>query len=272
MKAWVKWLAPTLGPLLLLAACGEHMDSNTTSVESATARRAAVSAEETTDAGERLEGMFSYVADVPLFRDCRTGQVVPVAMVGPYIEIERAYLDSGIERGAELKVAVHGRYLEHPRMEDNSNEIILVIDSFNGIPDSKACAPLGSHASNLGASSLDQAELESTFWKLVELNGKSVPELAGGQQVHLVFSAGETRVNGFAGCNRFFGQYVLDGEKLSFSALGSTMMACPEGMDTEQAFLRAIGETDRMELDGVFLKLYSKDQLVARLEAVYLPG
>jgi len=84
-------------------------------------------------------------------------------------------------------------------------------------------------------------------------------------------SAEETRVNGFAGCNRFFGQYVLDGTKLSFSALGSTMMACPEGMDTELAFLRALNETDRMELDNLSLLLYSTDRLVARLEAVYLP-
>lgn len=278
MTARVKWLAPTLGTLVLLAACSEPGDSSTTGdappapTTTTAATQAEAVAEEQAEAGEALEGMFSYLADAPLFRDCKTGRVVPVAMAGPYMEIERAYLDSGIESDSELKVAVHGRYLERPKMEGNSNEIMLVIDSFDGIPDSNECASQASTASPPAAGSPGHAELENTFWKLVELNGEPVPERPGEQQAHLVFSAGETRVNGFAGCNRFFGQYVRDGAKLSFSALGSTRMACPEGMDTEQAFLGALGETNRMELDGVFLELYSNDRLVARLEAVYLPG
>jgi heat shock protein HslJ len=52
--------------------------------------------------------------------------------------------------------------------------------------------------------------------------------------------------------------------------MGSTMMACPEGMDTEQAFLGALGQTTRYTISGQFLQIYADDQLLARLEAVYL--
>jgi heat shock protein HslJ len=267
----IKHLVLALGFSCLLSGCSEPGAESV----SGAAAPAVPAVEQSTDAGASLEGMIAYLADAPLFRDCSTGRVFPVAMAGPYVEVERAYFDSGIKSGSELKVAVHGRYLERPEMEGNSNEIMLVIDSFDGLPDSNDCMPMSNPGTNPetkpAANPLAVAELKNTFWKLVELNGDAVPVRAGEQEVHLVLSGEETRVNGFAGCNRFFGQYELDGAKLSFSALGSTMMACPEGMDTELAFLRALGENDRMELDGLSLLLYSTDRLVARLEAVYLP-
>jgi hypothetical protein len=41
-------------------------------------------------------------------------------------------------------------------------------------------------------------------------------------------------------------------------------------MDTERDFLAAMGVTTRYEISGLILKLYAEDQLLARLEAVYL--
>jgi heat shock protein HslJ len=57
---------------------------------------------------------------------------------------------------------------------------------------------------------------------------------------------------------------------LTFQA-GATMMACPDGMETEQAFLKALDETNRAVVSGMVLQLYSFDRPVARLEAIYLP-
>ncbi len=203
-----------------------------------------------------LQGMFSYAANAAHFRDCRTGKSFPVAMVGPYAELEQAYLDSGVESGKELMVAVRGRYLERPTTDGGTSEVILVVDAFEKVIDSAACPAIVS------------AELRNTYWKLREIEGKEITTPQGQQDAHLILSGDNSNVQGFAGCNSFFGQYSSQGEVLTFSGLGSTMMACPQGMDTEVAFLQALGETNRAVIEGIFLQLYVADRLLARLEAV----
>jgi copper homeostasis protein (lipoprotein) len=208
--------------------------------------------------GMELEGMFRYMADAALFRDCRTGKVFPVSMEGAYIELERAYLNSEIEGGKEAKVKLRGRYLERPPMEGDRNIVKLIVDSFETISPDETCEPTV------------HAELLNTYWKLVELGDKKVTTREGRREAHLILSAAEGRAHGNAGCNNYFGQYRLDGEELGFSAMGSTMMACPDGMDTERAFLDALGKADRFAIKGQFLELYHGEERLARFEAVYL--
>ena len=210
-------------------------------------------------AGIELQGMFRYMADAALFRDCRTGKVFPVSMEGAYIELERAYLNSGIESGSEVMVHLRGRYLERPAMEDNRNEVKLIVDKLEKIDPENSCAPT------------DHATLQNTYWKLIELDGKPVKTPAHSREAHIILSTAGSSTHGHAGCNNFFGSYTSTADTLAFSALGSTMKACPEGMDTEQAFLQALGETTRYEISGQFLTLFAEERPLARLEAVYLP-
>lgn len=207
--------------------------------------------------GMDLEGMFQYLADAPRFRDCHSGRSYPVEMSGQYIELERAYLNSGIKPGEELKVALHGRYLERPGMEENTRQIHLIVDQFQGVTETQDCAPP------------PLAELLNTYWKLISLNDTIVKPIADQKEAHLILQEQDQRLAGFGGCNRFFGSYTHEDEKLSFSGMGSTMMACPEGMDTEQAFLLALGQTNRAVIRGEFLELFHDDKKLARFEAIY---
>lgn len=209
-------------------------------------------------AGMELEGMFRYMADAALFRDCRDGKSYPVAMEGQYQELERAYLNSGIEPGAEVMFSLKGRLLSRPSMEGNNNEISLIVDSFNQLYPDKSCAPT------------THADLVGTYWRLDELNGSTVNTPESMKEANMVLTSEDPGVHGFGGCNKFFGQFETDGDALTFSSMGSTMMACPAGMDTEHDFLAALGETTRYQISGLFLELYAGDQLLARLEAVYL--
>lgn len=214
-------------------------------------------ASEADRSGEELEGMFTYFADAARFTDCHTGLDFPVSMEGAYRELESAYLDSGIEAGKPVMVHVRGRYLERPPMEGNRNEVHLVVDLFEELDQAATCSP----------SSV--AELRNTYWKLSELGGQRVVTPEGMREVHLVLSPDDSSVRGHAGCNGFFGSFETAGDQLRFSALGSTMMACPEGMDTEKAFLGALGETTRFTIHGQVLTLFADDHPLARLEAVY---
>jgi len=205
-----------------------------------------------------LEGMFRYMADAAIFRDCRSGKEFPVAMESRYIDLERAYLEARGEPGSELMVRLRGHYLERPAMEGDRNEVQLIIEQLEEVLPGEACQP-EHHAS-----------LKDTYWKLLELDGEAVTTPEGMREAHIILASSESRAHGFAGCNNFFGGYQIGGDALIFSAIGSTMMACPEGMDTEQAFLSALGQTTRFTISGQFLQIYADDQLLARFEAVYL--
>jgi len=209
-------------------------------------------------AGMALEGMFRYMADAAVFRDCRTGKAFPVAMEAEYVELERAYLDARSEPGSEVMVRLRGRYLERPAMEGEQMKVKLIVDEVTEVLPAESCEPV------------DHASLTDTYWKLLELDGESVTTTEGMREAHVILASAESRAHGFAGCNNFFGGYQSEGDSLTFSAMGATMMACPEGMDTEQAFLSALGKTTRYTISGQFLQIYAGDNLLARLEAVYL--
>ena len=156
-------------------------------------------------------------------------------------------------------VQLTGRFLERPAMEGDRNVVMLVVDSFETVLPEQSCVP-----------PVDEP-LENTYWKLQELDGQAVTTPEGQREAHMILQPAESRVGGNAGCNNFFGGYQLDGETLRFGQTGATMMACPDGMDTEQAFLAALGKVDRYAIKGAILHLYEGETELASFEAVHLP-
>jgi copper homeostasis protein (lipoprotein) len=240
-----------LAALLILCVAGCNQPEQAAAIDSETQQAGSLP-------GMELEGMFRYMADAALFRDCRNNKSYPVSMEGGYIELERAYLNSGIEPGSEVMVKLRGRLLERPAMEGNNNKVKLIVDKLHKLLPDEACSPTV------------YAELIATYWKLVELNGRRVSTPEGMKEIQMVLAGSESRVHGNAGCNNFFGQFKTSENALTFSAIGSTMMACPHAMDTERDFLAALSATTRYQISGLFMELYAEDQLLARFEAVYL--
>ncbi len=118
------------------------------------------------------------------------------------------------------------------------------------------------------------ASLVETYWKLVELNGKPLAAtLPDGRQreAHMILKSSGSRVHGSGGCNRFFGSYELEpGNRIRFSKIGSTMMACP-GIDKESAFFRVLETADGYAISGDTLQLHKARMVpLARFEAIYL--
>ncbi|MEZ5488460.1 MAG: META domain-containing protein [Steroidobacteraceae bacterium] len=109
------------------------------------------------------------------------------------------------------------------------------------------------------------------YWKLVELNGRSVPTLQ--REPHLILKAADGRVNGFGGCNSFTGSYKINEAtaRISFEQIASTMMACPSGTDVEKAFHEALRSADSYSFSEDHLTLNrARMAPLARFEAVYL--
>ena len=121
------------------------------------------------------------------------------------------------------------------------------------------------------ASALD-APLVNTYWKLTELRGQPVVPAPNQREAHIVLRVGEqSRVGGSGGCNRLTGGYRIEGDAIAFDHLATTRMACPQGMDTEQAFLEALGEARTWKVGGERLELRdAAGAVIARFESRYM--
>jgi heat shock protein HslJ len=103
-------------------------------------------------------------------------------------------------------------------------------------------------------------------WELTELAGQPAPTGGGGRRATLRFESDTARVAGFAGCNRYFGTYTVDGTALRFGPIGMTRMACAEGMELEQQLGAALEATRSYTLNANQLSLLGSNGPVARFE------
>ncbi|MFN4116136.1 MAG: META domain-containing protein [Inhella sp.] len=115
------------------------------------------------------------------------------------------------------------------------------------------------------------AKLEDTYWKLVRLQGRAVAAVERQREPHLVMHSAQRRVAGSAGCNRLLGSYSVDGDRISFGRAAGTLMACPQGMEQERAFLDVLALAARWRIDAEQLELLDAQGLsLARFESVEL--
>jgi heat shock protein HslJ len=118
------------------------------------------------------------------------------------------------------------------------------------------------------------APLEGTPWRLdsyVNAQGESVGVLPD-TEITAQFEAGE--IGGSAGCNRYFGSYEVEGDKLTIGPLASTEMYCypDEVMDQEMAYLAALGGAASYLVEGDRLEIADSAGLTVLVFAVREPA
>ncbi|MGH3647843.1 MAG: META domain-containing protein [Micromonosporaceae bacterium] len=98
--------------------------------------------------------------------------------------------------------------------------------------------------------------LTGTKWTLNTLvDGETAGSLPQGVKAHLTFGK-DGKVSGNAGCNGFGGSYTVKGEKITFSNLGVTRMACGGDKDTvEKSVLAVLDGTVTYQVKGEVLTL-----------------
>lgn len=99
--------------------------------------------------------------------------------------------------------------------------------------------------------------LTNTRWRLTQLGDQQIDNPAGNNAIGLQLDAQNPRMTGFAGCNRMFGGYVLNGDTLKFDAVGSTKMACLDGdrMQMESRYTTTLAQVARWQITGSTLML-----------------
>ncbi len=142
---------------------------------------------------------------------------------------------------------------------------ILGLALLGAIACAKSSSPGDETAAAAGSVSASSA-LQGPRWRLVELEGQ--PSLAGGgARAPLLLFARERvdRVGGATGCNSMGGRYEADGERIRFSDLFSTKMACveEERMRQETRFVGVLERSDRYSISGDSLTLSEGGTVVA---------
>jgi heat shock protein HslJ len=97
--------------------------------------------------------------------------------------------------------------------------------------------------------------LEGTNWQLSGIvEGDTVASSIVDEKINIQFENGQ--VGGSSGCNQYFADYTLDGEKLTLGVIGGTEMACEDEIaQREVAFLTALGQVTGYQIERSTLTL-----------------
>lgn len=126
-----------------------------------------------------------------------------------------------------------------------------------------SCGGSANSSSNTGETSAETISNETipaeTISSLTvdDLLGKefSLTNMYTGKDVTIAFSD-TNMIGGKSAVNNYFTEFTLDGDKISFKALGSTKMAGPEeDMAVEDEYLQILSGADTISLNGDVLTI-----------------
>lgn len=115
-------------------------------------------------------------------------------------------------------------------------------------------------------------DIRDVYWKLVEINGKSLDGVETMREPYLRLNTEDSRAEATGGCNGMGGTYELNADnwRLSFSQFISTQMAC-ENMEIEQQLADVIQRTDSYAMANDTLQLFrARMAPLAKFKAVYI--
>jgi heat shock protein HslJ len=107
--------------------------------------------------------------------------------------------------------------------------------------------------------------LVDTRWSLININDKAINKNEEGLESFIVFAA-DNSFKGFAGCNKFQGNYKIENGKLSLEKIGSTKMEC-ENSNNESEFLKTLHKAIQFKIVEHQLMLKDKNKTIAVFES-----
>jgi putative lipoprotein len=215
------------------------------------------------------------VEDVSL-ADARAVVIGSVRIEGPgqvpisfAIDVDPKRIDAANSYAVRATITIDGRLryttdTRHPVLTRGAGtHVDIVLRPVQSSPDT------GPAASAPGGASTQPPKLEDTHWKLTELAGKAF--VAAPDQMReagMLLHEADRRVSFSGGCNQMTASYVLHGAHVTFGKAAGTLMACPSGMDTDQAFSEALSTVRSWKILGQALELSdAQGQVLARFAA-----
>lgn len=116
----------------------------------------------------------------------------------------------------------------------------------------------GDQSQDFAADSSAQRDLAESDWILHTLEGHKVANDKNftDEKIHFTLSTQDSSVSGYTGCNRFHGSFTFEkGQRIRFSKMASTKMACPDNEISESELLQVFELADNYSLYGDTLML-----------------
>ncbi len=215
-----------------------------------------------------MRGLYSYMADLGMFKDCATGRRYPVAMEKDNARLESAYLKAEHGVAEPLIVRFEGFVTTRPAMEGSRMNKVVVVERFIEITEARSCSEPEKETAALTSGALVNLDkIENTKWELVEIAGESVDVPPGSPLPGFRLNPQGKSLRGFGGCNRMMGSYTLNGNRLSFASIATTRRFCEETQGLEERFVQALGQVKTFKINGDMLELYGDFGLLATLRA-----
>lgn len=204
-----------------------------------------------------MRGLYRSDENGSFFDECLSGQRWPVAASAEHELLQNRYLELTPTAGEALLITTEATLFA----DSDTETAALKIDHFTGIWPAETCDRNGL-----------KENLLDTYWKLIRLQNQPVIVSDDQREPSLTLASGdEPRVSGSDGCNRLIGSFQLKANRLKFSKMASTMMACPGNMETAQRYHATLEQVQFWRIQGQYLDLSDRDgQLLARFQAVHL--
>lgn len=131
--------------------------------------------------------------------------------------------------------------------------VILIALTIMGCSSVKKTDALGNQEDLEALAPVKGESIENVKWVLSTLGGQDWSATPNsGRTIHFTLDSENQRINGYSGCNSFMGTYTIDAHnRISFSKLASTRMACPDPEINEAEILRFFETADNFTIaDG----------------------
>ena len=110
-----------------------------------------------------------------------------------------------------------------------------------------------------GCTTANPPALIGNEWRCTRIGSRTLTD----DRTPTLLMTAEGKASGFAGVNRWFGTYSVDGSTLKFGMLGMTRMAGPpERMQLEQTYADALAAVTRWSVSSGRLQLSEDNALV----------
>ena len=117
-----------------------------------------------------------------------------------------------------------------------------------------------------------QVSLTGHTWVLLSFGDPNAQDTVPGSSLLTANFSEDGFLSGFSGCNSFNASFTTQDGEITFGPIASTRMACPTGMEVEQAYLEALSTVQSYEIRGSTLTLaYNEGADVLTYTSANLP-
>ena len=211
-----------------------------------------------------MEGLYKYMADAALFKECLTGKYYPVAFEADNVALEKAYLKDTNGSGEFIKVEVKGKIVKRPKMEGEGEEDTLLVERFIRMEKKKDCSE---HHENV--------PIINNYWKLILLNGESVTTQENEREAHILLKTGFNGVGEFkmvTSCGIVMGSYKIEDQNIEIKFKERDLSeeeTCKEKV-MQGKFLDALTNAKYWKTEGETLQLLDEtDTILAEFKAIF---